>query len=108
MPSPSKRTINCNVISSAGPVSIGEASYAGQMNRVIAEGAANLCTEGCNGHETDHSDQPDQHTIFDQGRPVLIPAEAVDQFAHLTFLFKVLYRAHRRRTRSRTPGPLVR
>jgi hypothetical protein len=86
MPSPSKRTINCNVISSAGPVAIGYTSDTGQMNSIIAERAANFCTEGCNGHKADHSDQADQHTIFDQGRPVLIPVEAVDQFAHVTFL----------------------
>src|SRR5260370_26678759 len=73
--------------SSGAPVSNGRTSDAGQTDDISTERGADFCTEGCNGDETDNSDQPDQHTIFDQGRPVLIPVEAVDQFAHLTFTF---------------------
>src|SRR5580693_63483 len=93
MPSPSKRTINCNVISSAGLVAW--ASDARQTNNILAECGAHFCIEACNGRETDHSDQADQHTIFDQGRALLIGAEAGDQSAHLNLPSKILYCAQR-------------
>src|ERR1700730_12563395 len=96
---PRTRTINCKFISSAGLISVGWASDAGQTDGIFTERGADLCTEGCNGDKTDHSDQPDQHTIFHQGRPVLVPGEAVDQFAHPTLLSKVLYRAERNKER---------
>src|SRR5260370_2405882 len=91
--------------SSGAPVSNGRTSDAGQTDDISTERGADFCTKGCNSDETDHSDQPDQHTIFDQGRSVLIPVEAVDQFAHLTFLSKVLYRAQRTKMRIERGGP---
>jgi hypothetical protein len=71
-------------ISSAGPISIGWTSNAGQTDGISTERGADFCTERGNGDKTDDGNQPDQHTIFDESRPVLIPVEAVDQRTHLT------------------------
>jgi hypothetical protein len=71
-------------ISSARPISIGWTSNAGQTGSISTERGADFCTERGNGDKTDDGNQPDQHTIFDESRPVLIPVEAVDQRTHLT------------------------
>jgi hypothetical protein len=49
-----------------------------QGARNFAEGRADFGTKGCNGHDADHGDQADKHTVFDQGRALVVTAEAID------------------------------
>jgi hypothetical protein len=58
----------------------------GQVARNIAERRADLGAEGCNGNDTDHGDQADEHAIFDQRRALVVTAEAINQLAHQDIL----------------------
>jgi len=50
----------------------------GQGGSDFAERRADFGTEGRNGDDADHRDQADKHTIFDQGRALVVTAEAID------------------------------
>jgi len=53
-------------------------SDAGKGARDGAEGRADLGPESCNSHHADHGDQADEDSVFDQGRALVVMAEAND------------------------------
>lgn len=58
------------------PVSL-ESSCQGRRN--VAERSADLSPNDCHRGDTNDGDQTNEYPILDQGGPVLVPAEAIEQ-----------------------------
>src|SRR5712672_2532468 len=101
MPIPRRRMIICTVVSPAGVMSYGRpraadksahpaipidyASDGGQSSCIGAERGADFLSDECDTAQTQYGNQADEQTVFEQGSPLVVLAQTVDQLQHVNY-----------------------
>src|SRR5260370_11065678 len=101
MPIPRRRMIICNAVSPAAAMSyvrpraaatfahpamsLDQTSDAGQSSCIGAERSADFLPEECDSAQTEYANQAGEQTVFEQGSPLLVLAQPVDQLQHVNY-----------------------